>query len=113
MTTGGGAPVERRPVVGADPPEAAALLRQEDAAIAPLEQGDTEIFFQGMDLPADRRLGEADLLGRAGEAFQPRRCLERNEGAQGRQLPAQSFHNFSSWNEADFSLDSAPEKENT
>ena len=38
----------------------------------PLEQGDAELFFKQLDLPADGALGEIEFFGRAGDAAQAR-----------------------------------------
>jgi hypothetical protein len=48
-----------------------AFLRQAKSARLAVEQGDAEMVFQELDLPADRGLGDGKLFGRAGEVVVP------------------------------------------
>ncbi len=55
------------------------LLEQQPAGIGqrqrpacPIEQRDTDLILELLDLPAERRLGDVQLLGRAGEIALPR-----------------------------------------
>ncbi|MNH10471.1 hypothetical protein D3C79_699520 [compost metagenome] len=74
-----------------DAVEAFAQHRQQGLAFAgehqpawqALEQGDLELGFEAFDLMADRRLGHAQLDGRAGKTKVPGRSLERPQGVQG------------------------------
>jgi len=46
------------------------------------EEGRAELVFQALDLPADRRLREVQLIGGGAEAEQSGDCLESAEVGQ-------------------------------
>ena len=48
-----------------------ARWRETDRAVVALEQGDAEVFLERLDLPADGRLGDEQLLRREREAQAP------------------------------------------
>jgi hypothetical protein len=51
-----------------------------------MEQADTEILFERMDLMADRRRGHKQLRGRFREALMARRRFERAQRRKRRQM---------------------------
>ncbi len=59
------------------------LPRQRQAAIAPFEQANAELFLQPADLMADRGLRHVQLVGGKGEAEMARRRLERAQSVEG------------------------------
>ena len=59
------------------------------------EQRRPELPLQRPDLPADRTLGQAQLVGRGRDAAGPRHGLERGQQRQGRQEAARSAHGHS------------------
>src|SRR3990172_5540258 len=59
--------------------EAAAYLRQPDAAAGPLEQPLAQVSLQGLDAGRHRRLGEGERIGGAGEAPLPSYLNKRFE----------------------------------
>ncbi len=61
---------------------------QKDPALAPFEQHDPEILFQQAYRPADRAVGEVQLVGGAAEVFGTGRHLETAQRGQGRQRQA-------------------------
>jgi hypothetical protein len=63
-------------------------LGEHQGAVAPLEQGRAERFFDLLDLAADRRLGEKQLAGGHRETQRARGRLEGVEQMQRRQLRA-------------------------
>jgi len=67
------------------------VLCDEQALVLTGEELDPELRLQCLDLMAHGALRDAQLLGRAREAFVPRRGLESLEGVERRQ-PAQ--HRF-------------------
>ena len=69
---------------GDHPRELATGRGQMDGAIASLEQLRAQVLLEGTDLAAHRRLGQMQLLGGPGEAFQARRRLEGQQAGQGR-----------------------------
>ena len=56
-----------------------ARMGQRHGVVHALEQGRVQFFFQLLDLKGDRGLREAQLPGRAGEAFQ---FVDHDEGFQ-------------------------------
>jgi len=66
---------------GGDGEQVAAGRRQLDPAVAAMEQPHVELRLQGADLRGQRRLADAELLGRGGEAA---RLRDRLEGSQPR-----------------------------
>ncbi len=63
-------------------------LGQKDPALAPLEQHDPEIFLQQSYRPADRAVGEVQLVGGAAEVLGAGRYLETAQRGQSRQRQA-------------------------
>jgi hypothetical protein len=61
---------------------------ERQGAVAPLEQGRAERFFDLLDLPADRRLGEEQFAGGHRKTQRARGCLEGVQQMQRRQLRA-------------------------
>lgn len=57
-------------------------LGQVHAAVTPLEQRDTKVCLKRANLPADRCLGDMQLLGRTRYAAEPGGCLERQQRGQ-------------------------------
>ena len=62
------------------------FLGQHQAPVETPEQGQAEAILQGLDLVADRRLGDMQLLGRLGEGEMPGSGLEGAQGVERRQL---------------------------
>ena len=57
-------------------------LRQHGMAGVAMEQLDAEGVLKRLDLMADRRAGNAELIGRQPERAEPGRRLEGGQGAQ-------------------------------
>jgi hypothetical protein len=68
-----------------------ALLGQRQLAGHAPEQGHTQVRFQQLDLMADRRLGDEELLGGLGEGQMARPGLEGAERVERRQTAGQGF----------------------
>ena len=66
--------------------EGPALLGERQGAVQAPEQRHAEPLFEGLDLPADRRLGQRDLVAGAGEAEVAGRRLEGDQQLERRQL---------------------------
>jgi hypothetical protein len=64
------------------PQQRAAVAGELDVAGAAGEQRCPEFLFQALDLPADRRLGQVQLVGRVAEAEPARHGLEGPQAAQ-------------------------------
>ena len=79
-----------------------AVAGQLQVAPLALEHGGAQMLFQQLDLAADRRLGQAQLLAGAGEIEQPAGRLQHHEAVHRRQLPAQLGHELSSSIDEDF-----------
>ena len=63
--------------------EPVARLGQEDPALAPLEQPDSQVFLQQAHRPADGAMGEVQLVGGATEVLGAGSHLEAAQGRQG------------------------------
>ena len=74
------------------PLQDAALLGQHQRPMPALEQGDAQVLLQRPDLPADRRLGDEQLLGRLGEGEVARRRLEALDQVQRGEVEAPLLH---------------------
>ena len=61
------------------------VVGQQQGAVEAAEQLALEPLLQGLDLVADGRLGDVQLLGGAGEAQMPRRGLEGAQSVERRQ----------------------------
>ncbi|MCY1309086.1 hypothetical protein D9M70_591450 [compost metagenome] len=65
-----------------------AVLGEQQALADLLHQGAAEHFLQVLDLPADRALGQAEFLRRAGDAHMPGEGGEAGQGDHAGQLSA-------------------------
>jgi hypothetical protein len=64
--------------------EPAARLGERERAVLALEQRRAELVLELLDLAADRRLGQEQLLARLGERQMARRRLEADQQVEGR-----------------------------
>ena len=78
--------VDRRQRLGRRLLEGPALLGEHQGAVQAPEQRHAEPVFEGLDLPADRRLGQRDLVAGAGEAEVAGRGLERHQQLERRHV---------------------------
>ena len=76
--------------------ELLACIRKEDSTALPLEQGRAEHLFEGLHTLADRRLGQAQRLGGAGEAAQLSSLRKRAQMCQLQVFGRYSVHTGSS-----------------
>jgi hypothetical protein len=75
--------VDRRQRLGRRLLEGAALLGQHERAVHAAKQLHPEPVLQGLDLPANRRLGQRDLVAGPGEAQVAARGLEGHQHSSG------------------------------
>jgi hypothetical protein len=78
--------IDRRQRLGRRLLEGTALLGEHQGAMQAPEQRHAEAVFEGLDLPADCRLGQGDLVAGAGEAEVASRRLERHEQLEWRNV---------------------------
>ena len=76
--------------------QARAVAGQLQVAALPLEHGCAQMLLQQLDLPADRRLGQGQLLAGAGEIEVPAGRLEHHQAVDRRQPAPQLGHDLSS-----------------